>query len=105
MAVVSANPHSQDDLERVEQSIAPVVLDFCREGKIFHMADLATEVADRVGPIAPNSAGRILTLLGRAGRVNYRVIDRANSIYEVTAVQPRQEQLFHLGSPDRIYRE
>jgi hypothetical protein len=69
------------------------------------MADLATEVADRAGPTAPDSAGRMLRQLRKAGRLNYRVVDRANSIYEVTPLQPRQEQLFEIGSADRSYRE
>jgi hypothetical protein len=50
------------------------------------MAELAEFVASAV-QVAPDSPGRILRQLRRAGRVDYRIVNRAQSLYEITAVR------------------
>lgn len=101
-----------DNLERVTESIAAAVLEFCGLRRQFHMIELAEFVQARVG-VAPESPGRILRLLRQAGKIKYRVIDRRNSEYLIevksTAPAPVREDsqpptLFDIGTPERSYR-
>jgi hypothetical protein len=84
-------PFDQDaqteNLMRVRERINALVLEFCGKRLLtaqpfFRMEEL-TDFVRSSAPIAPDSAGRILRLLRREGRISYRVIDRANSLYEV----------------------
>lgn len=77
-------------LRRVSSRIGPLVLEFCREhwlarAERFCMAELAAYVAQRAA-VAPESPGRILRMLARAGALSYRVVSRSASLYELTAV-------------------
>jgi hypothetical protein len=82
-----------DELDRVGDRIAGLVYEFCRsrfaasrvELRQFHMEDLTTFVAADV-QVAPDSPGRILRMLRKTGRVGYRVVNRRESLYELTAV-------------------
>jgi hypothetical protein len=76
------------DLTRVAARIGAAVLEFCGRTSQFHMADLAAFVEGRIGSVAPDSAGRILRQLRRAGTVNYRVVDRSASLYEIVNPTP-----------------
>lgn len=76
-----------EDLARVKQSIGDSVLAFVKgqlaEGKrTFRMADLSKHV-EGFRFYAPDSPGRILRALRREGKINYRVIDRSSSLYEL----------------------
>lgn len=82
-----------DNLDRVSDRIAGLVYKFCRsrfaaprvELRQFHMEDLTTYVSADV-QVAPDSPGRILRMLRKTGRVGYRVVNRRESLYELTAV-------------------
>jgi hypothetical protein len=99
-----------DNLERVQERLVAAVLEFCRPGRQFHMAELNDYCGERVGNLAPDSPGRILRLLRQAGKVKYRVIDRRNSEYLIEAKSTAAPTapaatLFGDLSPDRTYRE
>jgi len=68
---------------RVYSKIAPIILDFARQnaGRLFHVEDLRVHVLQSAPDIAPDSPGRILRLLRQQGKLNYRVIDRRDSLY------------------------
>ena len=83
----------KEHLERVGERISGAVLEFCAVRKRFQMAELSDWVRERTG-VAPDSPGRILRQLRSVGKLNYRVVDRRASLYEVTRLEPRQEQLF-----------
>ncbi len=88
-----AMPSHAENLERVLVRIGPVVLAFCREilrqGRPqFHMMELTAYVRRCVGEVAPDSAGRILRDLRKSDALNYRLISRRDSLYEVAAVRP-----------------
>jgi hypothetical protein len=85
---MSAN--STSDIARVTERIAAAVLEFCALPRQFHMSELNAYVESSVGTIAPHSAGRILRALRQAGKVNYRVLDRSNSLYEIVLPVPTQ---------------
>jgi hypothetical protein len=69
------------------------------------MTDLVAFVEDRVGAIAPDSAGRILRALRRAGRVNYIVLDRSASLYAIVPPLPTQIELAEFLAPRMRHRD
>ena len=83
------------DLERVTSRIAKAIMEFIEVAQRrkfstitnddghFYADDLREHVTARVGTIAPGSADRILRLLRKRGIVNYRVVSRSQSLYEV----------------------
>jgi hypothetical protein len=80
------------NLKRVKGNIDAHVLAFCRERfdqcpPRFFMTELTTFVRNRIG-IAPDSPGRILRSLRQDGSIDYDVINRRASLYELTAVKP-----------------
>lgn len=80
----------REQLERVGERIAEYVYDYCAsrlpDSPTFYMSDLAAYVGGFV-TVAPDSPGRLLRALRRAGRVDYRVVNRAQSLYRVMAVR------------------
>lgn len=74
---------------RVGGRIGGIIIEFFQshgKGKQFHAADLIEFVNDFSAAgeyIAPDSPGRIMRDLRRDGRINYRVINRAQSLYEI----------------------
>jgi hypothetical protein len=70
----------------VAKAIQDIILDFSeaqmkRPGNPpFHMKELTDHVATKV-TVAPDSPGRILRLLKRTGFLDYKVEDRAKSLY------------------------
>ena len=77
------------ELARCKAVIAPLILKFFSlraEGEQFHMADLTRFVNSHV-TIAPDSAGRILRDMRQAGELNYQVVDRRNSLYQIEPIQ------------------
>lgn len=75
-------------LQRVSDKIAGHVCAFFAArglNRTFYNAELLSFVQGREA-CAPDSAARIMRLLRRQGRINYRVISRAESLYQVTGV-------------------
>jgi hypothetical protein len=79
----------QQQLARVERNIGDLVRTFVEERFLtdpqFHIVDLI-EYVTKAAPSAPTSPDRMLRKLRKDGFCDYRVVDRANSIYEITAV-------------------
>jgi hypothetical protein len=75
-----------EERQRVFNNIHSAVLDFCRQrladDPIFHASDLQTYVMDRTG-CAPASPQRIMQLLRAHNRVDYKVLSRPLSRYQV----------------------
>jgi hypothetical protein len=76
----------QENLERVSSRIERAILGFCREHREFHADDLRRAVITATGIAAPASADRILRLLRQRGKLDYRVVNRRESLYEVMRV-------------------
>ena len=82
----------QKHLERVSAKIAPVILEFCswlleRGLTTFHMEHLRKFVIKRVPEIAPDSPSRILRDLRLRGRLDYKIVSRKDSLYEILSVK------------------
>lgn len=78
-------------LTRVTGQLAAAILRFCRHRLAtgqpeFHAAELR-EYVEGVHQGAPGSPDRILRALRRTGAVDYRVIDRAASLYRIVSVR------------------
>lgn len=71
------------DLRRVNCKLGNAILNFCSSRRTFHLADLQTYLVNLGITHAPSSPDRILRLLRAGGKVNYKVIDRSKSLYEV----------------------
>ncbi len=85
-----------ENIGRVSEKIAAVVTEFCQSvgvGGKFHMIDLQDFVALRFS-IAPDSPGRILRDLRKRKLLNYRVVSRKQSQYQVLARQQHQSMMF-----------
>jgi hypothetical protein len=90
-----------ENLERVSDRISGAVLAYCRrvlatrQRPVFHMEELRAYVLKQnLGPVAPDSPGRILRQLRLEGKVDYKVISRSESVYLVIALpEPFQERL------------
>lgn len=77
-------PAQDEELERVERRIAQTVLRFCEKGPArFHLHELEGFVVERVPSVTPGSPGRILRQLRRRGVINYQVLSRRDSLYEL----------------------
>lgn len=75
-------------LARVSERIAGIVCEFFAKrgiGRTFFNADLLAYVQAREA-CAPDSAGRIMRDLRAKGRINYVVVSRADSLYQITGV-------------------
>jgi len=78
------------NLERVTSAIGIDVLAFCRGRGVdaeFHAAELHEYVGSH---IAPASADRILRNLRQCGHVDYVIINRRASLYQITAMNAGQ---------------
>ena len=92
LTLVSADSHVEN-LERVIVKIAPVVLAFLREiiaqgRNRFHIMELTAYVRRCVGETAPDSAGRILRELRQRKRIEYQLVSRRDSHYQIDFVAP-----------------
>jgi hypothetical protein len=76
----------QENLERVSSRIASAVVEFCRTHRRFHADELRQAVIAATGIAAPASADRILRDLRRRGVIDYVVVNRRESLYEVVEV-------------------
>tara|TARA_R110000824_G_scaffold247940_3_gene437026 strand:- start:1681 stop:2016 length:336 start_codon:yes stop_codon:yes gene_type:complete len=82
----------QDNIKRVGSRIARAIASFMDTHDQFRADDLRNHVAARC-QCAPASADRILRDLRRKGVVNYRVLNRRQSLYKCLPVA-RQLELF-----------
>ncbi len=86
-----ARQHEQ--LERVTSRIGALVLEFCEERiasghREFFAAELRAFIAGRT-TTAPASPDRILRALRSSGQINYRVVSRSKSLYELITANNR----------------
>ena len=80
----------QENLERVSSRIARAVLAFCEVHRRFHAEELRKFVIRETGISAPGSADRILRDLRKRGLIDYRVLSRRGSYYEVLAIRGKE---------------
>ena len=74
------------NLERVSSRISRAVIEFCREHFRFHADELRQYVSRETGIAAPASADRILRHLRQQRKIDYRVISRRESLYEMISI-------------------
>lgn len=92
------NPLSQTqgaNLRRVRSGIAPFILEFFAARKVgdkFHNSDLwQFIVTEKNHRCAPGSPDRIMRDLAQAGVIDYVVISRSESLYEITKLPQATE--------------
>jgi hypothetical protein len=84
LALLRLERTEQDkNIQRVNSRIESAVLDFmaANDGTQFYGADLLRYVEKIVGPVAPDSPRRILSLLQSQGKAHYSVVNRSRSLY------------------------
>lgn len=76
------------EINRVKKNIQYYVLEFCRQHlkKIFLLSELEEYVRSYI-QVTPGSAGRILRLLRKAGKVDYEIVRRSCSLYYIKDVK------------------
>lgn len=82
-----------EHIERVSIRIGAAIIAFAQlhlrlGGDLgrFYIDELRAYVTEVVGIVAPASPDRILRDLRQRGRLNYKVIDRGASLYQITEV-------------------
>lgn len=85
-----SHPQQELNLSRVSERIQGLIMSFARDRVVtqrcaFHMTEL-TSFVSRHHVIAPDSAGRVLRLLRKRGQLDYVVLQRSLSLYEITKV-------------------
>ena len=94
-------------IQRVEDRIGPLVIQFMRERLATHPVFLIQELLDYVARsivVAPASPQRILQLLRREGHYNYEVVSRSESKYRVLAVYDSPRPDLTQSRPDASNR-
>jgi hypothetical protein len=73
------------ELHRVTRNIGETIMDFCHShrGQQFRASELRDYVAQNFGQTAPASADGVLRNLKAHGLVDYRLVSRRESLYEV----------------------
>jgi hypothetical protein len=81
---MSKEDDAPQERERVFARIAPLVMDYASShaGEAFRAEELRQFVLERDPLIAPDSPGRILRELRLAGKIDYVVINRRQSLYQ-----------------------
>lgn len=77
-------------LERVRVAIDPLVLAFFatkRPGDEFHVNDLTRHVWRTAPHVAADSPRRVMAALKDAGKLNYELVSRSQSLYRVAAME------------------
>lgn len=85
----AAEPRSgeqAEQLRRVAKRIATAIREFCGAHKRFHADELRAHVARETGVAAPASADRVMRDMRQSGEIDYRVLSRRDSLYEVVSV-------------------
>lgn len=86
------DPEQKPNITRVNVAIAAAVKTFCRDilsscvPPTFFMSEL-TQSVTLAHTVAPDSPGRILRDLRKRGEVDYKIVSRAMSLYEVVSVK------------------
>jgi hypothetical protein len=93
------NGEQQENLERVTSRIARAILDFCSCHQRFYAEELRAYVIRETGIAAPGSADRVLRHLRQSGRLNYRVLSRRESLYEMISMGPQPQEQPHDTDP------
>lgn len=81
-----------ENLRRVKGDIRPAIIEFFlarQVGDRFHVAELSNFVNDR-HRCAPDSPRRIMSELAREGELDYVVVNRRNSLYQITKLPERE---------------
>lgn len=73
----------EENLERVTTRIWRAVISFCKDNPRFHADELRRFVIRETGIVAPASADRILRYLRQKKRLDYKVLSRRESLYQV----------------------
>lgn len=73
-------------LDRVSTRIGAAIIAYCRQHEQFHVDDLRKHVIREVGIVAPASSDRILRQLRQQKRLDYKVVSRRESLYQVLEV-------------------
>lgn len=76
----------QPNLDRVESRIGGSILRFfsgLEPGTKFHVEQLRTWILEDVGILAPASADRVLRDLRQKGKLDYHVVNRRQSLYQI----------------------
>lgn len=76
----------EPNLERVESRIGASILRYFAEyapGYQFHVEELRKWVLDETGILAPASADRVLRDLRQKGLLDYHVVNRRQSLYQI----------------------
>jgi len=84
----------EEEMERVSAKIARTILQFANSrldagSTTFHMDHLVAYVKMRVTGVAPDSASRILRDLRQKKRLDYKILSRRNSHYQLKSVGER----------------
>jgi hypothetical protein len=73
-----------EELARVNDRIGALVVAFCDLGpRQFHLHELEEFVMSRMAGITPGSPGRIMRDLRQRALLDYRLVSRRDSLYEV----------------------
>lgn len=78
------------ELRRVRVTIDPLVLAFFatkRPGDEFHVNDLTRHVWQTAPHVAADSPRRVMAALKDAGKLNYELVSRSQSLYRVAAMK------------------
>jgi len=81
----------REHLERVSSRIARAIIQFCREHRQFHADELRKHVLREAGITAPGSADRILRDLRQRKLIDYKVVNRHESLYETLWIKGDEE--------------
>lgn len=81
----------QENLDRVSSRIAWAIIRLLCEHRRFHADELRAAVVRDTGIAAPASADQVLRDLRQRGIIDYRVINRRESSYEVIRVPGEKE--------------
>ncbi len=90
--------NDREERARVRSRIGKLILEFCTERVkhfegTFFMEELRVYVDRKLaGCIAPDSPGRILRQLRKQGELNYVVLFRSQSLYQLKPVERPAEQ-------------
>jgi len=77
---------------RVRSRIGSLIMEFCRINDTFYMENLRGCINRSLGDIAPDSPGRILRQLRQQKLLNYKVVSRRQSLYQLKPVERPAEQ-------------
>lgn len=95
--MMSVQTGPAENMERVASRIGEVIVAFWRERvkseePEFRARELLERVVEDAGiSCSPDSPSRILRLLKRAGRINYELVSRADSLYRAIPVRAQLE--------------